>query len=179
MVVANERRYHHRKWTSRRPPSRPIRRPVRSPFSHRNWTNFSGPVKLYARTPQGHLLAATDGTTSWIAGLDRHGDLTYLSTPDGTIDATTNYDPFGNVDGTSGANPIALGFQSDLTDSGTGQVPPAWQSSGCYPGGKYDKQTPMISFSADDGFYFGRTGDALHFKAGAPSMGAMSKIVGC
>jgi hypothetical protein len=65
------------------------------------------------------------------------------------------------------------------TDSGTGQVPPAWQSSGCYPGGKYDKQTPMISFSADDGFYFGRTGDALHFKAGAPSMGAMSKIVGC
>jgi hypothetical protein len=65
------------------------------------------------------------------------------------------------------------------TDSGTGQVPPAWQSSGCYPGGKYDKQTPMISFSADDGFYFGRTGDALHFKAGAPSMSAMSKIVGC
>jgi hypothetical protein len=37
----------------------------------------------------------------------------------------------------------------------------------------------MISFSADDGFYFGRTGDALHFKAGAPSMSAMSKIVGC
>jgi hypothetical protein len=46
--VPRERGYHHRNWTSRRPPSRPTRRQVRSPRSHRSWTKFSGPVTRYA-----------------------------------------------------------------------------------------------------------------------------------
>ena len=285
-MVANERRYHHRKWTSRRPPSRPIRRPVRSPFSHRNWTNFSGPVishangtvtasatydydpngnltsktvtlpnnpadgtntytydqqdrltswtnptsiatnyswddagnrtqagniaytydarnrltsstdgstytwnargdlttattatgtstygydafsrmttattsggtttysydsldrllsrnsdtltytgtsikpstdgnQSYARTADDALLAASDGTTTTLAGVDRHRDLTYLANADGSVSGSHLYDPFGTVIGNAGSFGIALGYQSDLTDAGTGQV---------------------------------------------------------
>lgn len=65
------------------------------------------------------------------------------------------------------------------TDSGTGQVASSWGSAGCYPGGTYDKSTPMVYIEADDGFYFARTGEDLHFEAGAPSVSAMSKAVGC
>jgi YD repeat-containing protein len=48
-MAANERSCHHPNWTSRRPPSRPRQRLVRSPRSHTKWTNFSGPVKTYSQ----------------------------------------------------------------------------------------------------------------------------------
>ena len=64
-------------------------------------------------------------------------------------------------------------------DAGTSKVPAASQSAGCYPGGKHDKKTPGISFSGADGFYFGRTGEELHYKAGTRSMTRISSMVGC
>jgi len=58
-------------------------------------------------------------------------------------------------------------------------VPAASQSAGCYPGGKYDMKSPVASFSGADGFYFGRTGEELHYKAGTRSMTRISSMVGC
>jgi hypothetical protein len=69
--------------------------------------------------------------------------------------------------------------QVTCLDGGAVEAPKALGSSGCYPGGKYDKSTPILWFPADDGMYFGRTGRELHFMAGAPSTSAMAKGVGC
>ena len=64
-------------------------------------------------------------------------------------------------------------------DAGTSKVPAASQSAGCYPGGEYDMKSPVASFSGADGFYFGRTGEELHYKAGTRSMTQVSSMVGC
>lgn len=69
--------------------------------------------------------------------------------------------------------------KATCTDSGTGQISDSWGSAGCYPGGKYDKSTPMVYIEADDGFYFARTGEDLQFKSGTPSITQMSNAVGC
>ena len=64
-------------------------------------------------------------------------------------------------------------------DASTVEAPQELGSAGCYPGGKYDKATPMLWFGADGGMYFGRTGSVLHFKEGTPSLSAMAQLVGC
>src|SRR6185503_8407105 len=76
----------------------------------------------YARTPGGHLLAGASASGAWLAGLDRHGDLSYLSEADGDVVASKVYDPFGGVLGSAGSASLSLGFQSDLTDPATGDV---------------------------------------------------------
>jgi hypothetical protein len=73
----------------------------------------------------------------------------------------------------------SAGKKVTCLDASTVEAPQELGSSGCYPGGKYDKSTPMRWFPADDGTYFGRTGGSLHFKAGVPSTSVMAKAVGC
>lgn len=48
---------------------------------------------------------------------------------------------------------------------------------GCAPEG-YDEQTALRSWSADGGWYFGRTGGVLHFAKGEPDVGQMCDMAG-
>jgi len=81
-------------------------------------------IQTYTRTADDALLAVNDGTTTTttLAGVDRHHDLSYLANPDGTVAASQVYDPFGTVVGDAGTFGVSLGYQSDLTDTDTGQV---------------------------------------------------------
>lgn len=78
----------------------------------------------YALSPNGKPLALTNGTTTYSAGFNRHGDITTLytsgaSTP--TVAASTVYDPYGQVLGQTGVT-TPLGFQADWTDPLSGRV---------------------------------------------------------
>jgi RHS repeat-associated protein len=86
----------------------------------------------YGRTPGGRLLSISDGTDDLLAGADRHGDLTHLYQPDGTVTDTALYDPFGDpADSTGSFNP-QVGYQSDWTDPASGHV---WMGARWYDGG--------------------------------------------
>jgi RHS repeat-associated protein len=85
--------------------------------------------QTYTRTPGGHLLSITDGTSDLLAGVDRHGDLTHLYNPDGTITDTASYNPFGEPLDTTGSFDPTVGYQSDWTDPTTTHV---WQGARWY-----------------------------------------------
>ncbi|MFD1661856.1 DNRLRE domain-containing protein [Streptomyces caeni] len=85
----------------------------------------AGGGRLIARGPSGGALstANADGTgaASVLADL-LHGDVTGSFDPaTGTLDASTGYDPFGQVTARSGTQG-ALGYQGGYTDPDTGQV---------------------------------------------------------
>ncbi|NED06942.1 hypothetical protein G3I55_35450 [Streptomyces sp. SID6648] len=76
----------------------------------------------YARTPDGALLASSQGGTPQFSITDRHTDLVASLSPDGTtVTSSTTYDPFGQKTATNGTTP-ALGYQSGWTDPGNGDV---------------------------------------------------------
>ncbi|MGH2358836.1 MAG: RHS repeat-associated core domain-containing protein, partial [Candidatus Limnocylindria bacterium] len=70
----------------------------------------------YARSPDGSLLAVSDGTTALLSGLSRHGDLAYLFDDTGEVATTRVYDPYGTMAGQTGTLQPAVGFQGDYTD---------------------------------------------------------------
>lgn len=84
----------------------------------------SGPATTMVRTPGGSLLAeATAGAITQQAWVNVHGDLVALKDDTGpTVRWQAEYDPFGRVTSTTGSAPVALGFQSRLTDPLTGLV---------------------------------------------------------
>ncbi|MFE6919192.1 RHS repeat-associated core domain-containing protein [Streptomyces rubiginosohelvolus] len=76
----------------------------------------------YARTPDGALLASSQGGTPQFSITDRHTDLVAGLSADGTtVTSSTTYDPFGQKTATNGTTP-ALGYQSGWTDPGNGDV---------------------------------------------------------
>jgi RHS repeat-associated protein len=70
----------------------------------------------YSHSPGGRLLSVSDGTDAWLAGANRHGDLTHLFTTTGVLADSSLFDPFGEVIATSGSVGPTVGFQSDYTD---------------------------------------------------------------
>ena len=69
----------------------------------------------YSRTPAGRLVAQTDGTSDWLFGQDRHGDVTALINPTtASVTDTRLYDPFGDVAAQTGTTNPTLGFQGRL-----------------------------------------------------------------
>lgn len=81
----------------------------------------------YARSPAGNLLALADNSgTGWMAGHNRHGDLTHLHDPTGQVTATRTYDPFGQPVAATGTTDPNVGFQGDWTDPTSGEV---WQGA--------------------------------------------------
>ena len=76
----------------------------------------------WSRSPAGRLIAQDDGTTSWLVGLNRHGDLSYLFGTTGTVTDTVIYDPFGVSAATTGSNGSDLGYQGDYTDPTSGEI---------------------------------------------------------
>ena len=87
----------------------------------------------YAHSPGGRVLAVDDGTSTFLAGTNRHGDLTHLFTAAGSIVDSSLYDPFGDVIGTSGTVDPTIGFQSDYTDPTSEHV---WMGARWYDGGR-------------------------------------------
>ena len=87
----------------------------------------------YAHSPGGRVLAVDDGTSSFLAGTNRHGDLTHLFTTAGAIVDSSLYDPFGDVVGESGTVDPTIGFQSDYTDPASEHV---WMGARWYDGGR-------------------------------------------
>ncbi|MFJ4468057.1 LamG-like jellyroll fold domain-containing protein [Streptomyces sp. NPDC089424] len=76
----------------------------------------------YSRTPDGSLLAGTDGTTAQWSVTDLHTDLVAGLDVEGTrVTGSTAYDPFGRQTATDGTTP-AVGYQSGWTDPATGDV---------------------------------------------------------
>ncbi|WP_424920067.1 LamG-like jellyroll fold domain-containing protein [Streptomyces sp. wa1064] len=76
----------------------------------------------YARTPDGALLASSQGGTPQFSITDRHTDLVAGLSADGTtVTSSTTYDPFGQKTATNGTTP-ALGYQSGWTDPSNGDV---------------------------------------------------------
>ncbi|WP_354430197.1 LamG-like jellyroll fold domain-containing protein [Streptomyces sp. FZ201] len=76
----------------------------------------------YTRTPDGSLLASTDGTTTQWSVTDQHTDLVAgLSTDGTTVTGSTAYDPFGTTTATNGTTPD-IGYQSGWTDPDNGDV---------------------------------------------------------
>jgi len=88
--------------------------------------------QLYVRSNDNALLAVSDGSSTSLAGIERHHDLTYLAQPDGSVGANQFFDPFGNVAGVSSSMNVALGFQSDITDPTTGNI---WMGARWYTPG--------------------------------------------
>lgn len=80
------------------------------------------PGHKVARTPHGDLLAVDAGDGGRFAGENRHGDLAWLATPAGVLDASRVYQPDGQVAGAAGAQGLAFGYQADYTDPTTSQV---------------------------------------------------------
>ncbi len=62
----------------------------------------------YQRGPSGDLLGITKDGASSFAGLNRHGDLTYLANGAGAVSDTKAYDPFGKVSSKTGTTNPAL-----------------------------------------------------------------------
>ncbi|MCP4304326.1 MAG: hypothetical protein GY788_05500, partial [bacterium] len=86
----------------------------------------------YARTPGGRLVSQTDGTTTQLVGLDRHGDLAYLLNPTtGALTDTVMFDPFGDPTASSGTTDPTIGFQGDYTDPASNEV---WMGARWYNG---------------------------------------------
>ncbi len=79
-------------------------------------------VFTYGRSPAGRLVSQSDGVTSLLAGLDRHGDLSFLYTASGVVSDTAVFDPFGDPAARTGSTNPTLGFQGDFTDPVSGQV---------------------------------------------------------
>ncbi|MEU4494504.1 LamG-like jellyroll fold domain-containing protein [Streptomyces sp. NPDC023998] len=76
----------------------------------------------FTRTPEGGLLASTDGTSKQWAITDRHTDLVAGLTPDGkAVTGSKAYTPFGEVGAGTGTLP-SLGYQSGWTDPSSGEV---------------------------------------------------------
>jgi RHS repeat-associated protein len=71
----------------------------------------------YARTPGGELLSTTDGTTPRLVGENRHGDVSWLLSSTGTLDATRVWDPYGKPAGSVGVTGLDVGYQGDWTHS--------------------------------------------------------------
>ena len=65
----------------------------------------------YGRSPGGRLVSQTDGVTSLLAGLDRHGDLAFLFTASGVVSDTAVFDPFVDPATQTGSTNPTLGFQ--------------------------------------------------------------------
>jgi RHS repeat-associated protein len=89
-------------------------------------SSASGSTSLYAHTPAGPL-AQRIGTTTRYYLRDFHGDLVGFSDTAGALQGTGLYDPWGELlSGTGDMATVptngAFRFQSDLTDSATGQV---------------------------------------------------------
>lgn len=76
----------------------------------------------YSRSPSGRLLAMSKGTDEFLAGLNRHGDLTHLFGTSGAVSDTRTYDPFGEELSVTGSTDPNLGFQSDFTDPTSNKV---------------------------------------------------------
>jgi len=70
--------------------------------------------------------------TALLAGLDRHGDLSFLYTASGVVSDTAVFDPFGDPATRTGSTDPTLGFQGDFTDPVSGQV---WLGARWYDGG--------------------------------------------
>ena len=87
----------------------------------------------YAHSPGGRVLTVNDGTSSFLAGQNRHGDLTHLFTNGGSIVDSSLYGPFGDVAGTSGTVNPTVGYQSDYTDPDSEHV---WMGARWYDGGR-------------------------------------------
>ncbi|MFN2595200.1 MAG: RHS repeat domain-containing protein [Actinomycetota bacterium] len=81
---------------------------------------------LYGRTPAGELTSIRMGSSNYLAGENRHGDLSWLAIPNGTLARTRIYEPHGAVRSSSASFPTtpdpALGFQGDYTDPTTHDV---------------------------------------------------------
>jgi len=104
------------------------------------WFGYAGmgldPVSdgsfTYSRSPAGRVVAQSDGDNVWLAGLDRHGDLTALLDPvAGVLTDTVVYDPFGEAVASTGTTNQTLGFQGDYTDPASGEV---WMGARWYSG---------------------------------------------
>lgn len=104
------------------------------PFAYQGFSldPVADDTALYARTPAGHLVAVSDGVDDLLVGVDRHGDVTHLHTPDGTITDTALYDPFGDPLDTTGDFHLQVGYQGDWTDPTSGHV---WMGARWYDGG--------------------------------------------
>ncbi|VAW07822.1 hypothetical protein MNBD_ACTINO02-2805, partial [hydrothermal vent metagenome] len=105
-----------------------------SPFTYNGFSldPVSDGVFTYGRSPGGRLVSQTDGVTSLLAGLDRHGDLSFLYTAAGVVSDTAVFDPFGDAVAETGSTDPMLGFQADFTDPVSGQV---WLGARWYDGG--------------------------------------------
>lgn len=86
----------------------------------------------YARGVDGSILATSNGTTTALAGLDRHGDLTHLYDAAGSVTSTKTFNPFGEVAGSSGTMQPTAGYQGDYTDPTSGAV---WMGARWYEPG--------------------------------------------
>jgi RHS repeat-associated protein len=79
-------------------------------------------TSTYARGPSGTVLATMNGGVPAITGHDRHGDVSYLFAPDGTLSQTTVFDPFGVSISHTGDGTVHAGFQGNFTDPSVGTV---------------------------------------------------------
>ena len=86
----------------------------------------------WARSPGGRVLSQSDGVSDLLAGVDRHGDLTFLFSAAGVVSDTALFDPFGDPLATTGTSGSTLGFQSDYTDPVSDHV---WMGARWYDGG--------------------------------------------
>lgn len=102
-----------------------------TPFTYNSpgWDPISDNTQTYTRSPSGRVIAVTDGTTSLLAGTDRHGDLTHLHQTTGTVTNTALYDPYGDPLTTTGTFTPTIGYQGDWTDPTSGHV---WQGARWY-----------------------------------------------
>ncbi len=86
-------------------------------------------VATYRRSPGGNLYGVVRSGTLVLAGVDRHGDVSFTLNPTtGVIADSTVRDPWGKALGTTGSTP-AVGFQGDWTDPTTGLV---WMAARWY-----------------------------------------------
>jgi RHS repeat-associated protein len=78
---------------------------------------------LYARDPNGGLVASKAGATAELVMSDRHSDPVAAFTATGTgLAASVGYDPLGRVTAGAGTMPGSVGYQGGWADPATGQV---------------------------------------------------------
>ncbi len=86
-------------------------------------------VATYKRSPGGNLYGVVRGGSLVLAGVDRHGDVSFTLNPTtGVIADSVVRDPWGKALGTTGTTP-AVGFQGDWTDPTSGLV---WMAARWY-----------------------------------------------
>jgi RHS repeat-associated protein len=113
--------------------------------------------QLFARGPADDLLAVAQGqagqsSNSDLTLTDQHGDVvgdfSGSNTTLSSLNASTAYDPFGNVTASSGTSQSDLGYQGDWTDPTTGQVDMGarWYQPGT---GTFDSTDPQTYTSGD------------------------------